>query len=74
MPLKYFELQPVEIPDPEPGEVRIATAAVLDCGLCGGMIDGMGGPGYGAVCVQCADVVFRGQAVGAIKWSRNDGS
>lgn len=70
MSLKFFELQPVEIADPEPGEFRIATAAIRDCGLCGEIIDGMGGPGNGSVCVRCAEVVIRGEARGAIKWER----
>ena len=68
MPLRYYELSLVEIPDPKPGEFRMATAAIRDCGLCGGIIDGMGGPGNGSICLRCAEVVKRGEARGAIKW------
>jgi hypothetical protein len=69
IPLEYYELQKITIEPTKPGEFRLVTAAVVTCGLCGGMIDGMGGPGCGAVCVRCAEVVMRGQARGAIKWS-----
>jgi hypothetical protein len=66
--LKYFELREVIIEDPKPGEFRLETAAVLSCSLCGTMIDGMGGPGDGAICLRCGAVVKNGQARGAIVW------
>lgn len=69
MPLEYFELTKVTVPDAKPNEFRLVTAAIIDCGLCGEMIDGMGGPGHGAICLRCAEVVMRGDARGAIKWS-----
>jgi hypothetical protein len=71
MPLEYYELQRITIPDPEPGEFRIASAALLTCGLCGTTIDGSGGPGDGPICIPCGNVVRRGQARGAIKWSES---
>lgn len=69
MTLRYYELQEVVIEPPKPGEFRMTTAAVLSCGLCGGVIDGMGGPGDGAVCERCASLVRRGGAKGAIVWT-----
>lgn len=68
MTIEYYELKRIKIADPVPGEFCIRTAAVLTCGLCGGCIDGMGGPGNGAICVPCGDVVKRGEARTAIKW------
>lgn len=68
MPLEYYELTKVVIPDAKPGEFRLATAAIIDCHLCGTVIDGMGGPGHSPICTRCADVVMRGEAMGAIKW------
>lgn len=70
MPLDYYELKSVSIPDPKPGEFQIRTASVMDCGLCGACISGMGGPGDGAICIPCGDVVRRGEARGAIKWDK----
>lgn len=66
----YYELR--KVTPSQPGELVIRTAAVLCCDLCGGVIDSMGGPGHGAVCVRCADVVMSGRARGAIKWDDRD--
>lgn len=68
MPVEYYELTKTIIPDPVEGEFTLVTAAVLSCGLCGGCIDGMGGPGDGVICIPCGDVVKSGQARTAIKW------
>lgn len=55
---EFYRLQKVAIPEPAPGEFRIATACVWSCALCGGMIDGMGGPGDGQICVPCGDQIL----------------
>jgi hypothetical protein len=68
MPVEYYELKRVTIPDQKPGAMTLRTAALITCGLCGACIDGCGGPGSGQVCVPCGDVVRRGEARGAIKW------
>lgn len=70
MPVEYYELKRVTIPDVKPGEFHIASAALITCGLCGDCIDGMGGPGHGPICIRCGDVVKRGEARGAIKWDK----
>jgi len=72
--VEYYELKRVTITPPEDGEFRLVTAAVIDCGLCGRMIDGMGGPGHGAVCVPCAEAVINGTAIGAIVWDKENES
>ncbi|BBF92664.1 hypothetical protein [Blastochloris tepida] len=65
----YFELQPVNFPPVPPrGQVLIMTAAVLSCSLCGHQIAGMGGPGDGAICPRCADLLRRGELRGCVKW------
>lgn len=48
---------------------RIVTAAVMTCGLCGRVISGSGGPGYGVVCEPCGTELQRGALVGAVVWS-----
>lgn len=63
---KYYELAERETPPPNSG--RLATAALLCCGLCGGVIDSMGGPGYGAVCERCGDELRIGRLRGAVVW------
>lgn len=68
MTVEYYELKRIKIADPEPGEFLMASAALLTCGLCGNCIDGMGGPGSGAICIPCGDLVKRGAARTAIKW------
>lgn len=68
MPLRYYKLTEVVVPEPSPNEFRIATAAVLLCALCGGTIDSSGGPGHGAICAPCGDAIKTGRARGAIKW------
>ena len=67
-PIEYYELRKVTIQPIKPGEFRMATAAVMSCGFCGGCISGNGGPGRGNICVRCAEVVQKGNARGAIKW------
>lgn len=63
---KYYEL--IERKTPPPNSGMILTAAVLSCSLCGDTIDGMGGPGNGAVCERCGDLMIHGQCRGAVKW------
>lgn len=46
--MRYFELTLVDT-----SKDLIATAALLHCSLCGDCISGMGGPGYGAICLEC---------------------
>jgi hypothetical protein len=50
--IKFYELTEVNY---KTEDQRIATAAVLQCSLCGVMIDGMGGPGHGAICQSCGE-------------------
>lgn len=71
MATEYYELKRITIHDAKPGEFRIASAAIMDCGLCGKIISGSGGPGNGPVCIECGDVVKRGEARGAIKWDQS---
>jgi len=58
----FYELKRVET-----STDGFATAAIHDCALCGDVIDGMGGPGRGSICVSCAEKIYRGEAKGAIK-------
>lgn len=67
MPLEFYELTKVTVPDREPGSSRLSSASVMACGLCGKTISGCGGPGS-FVCIECGDVVKSGEAKGAIKW------
>ena len=69
MPIEYYELTRVTIPDLKPGEIRLTTAALITCSLCGGCIDSNGGPGDGPICIPCGDIVKSGLARTAIKWS-----
>jgi hypothetical protein len=69
MPLEYYELTKVIIPDSD--GVRLCTAALITCGLCAKMISSSGGPGSGSVCIECADLVISGQARGAVVWEEN---
>jgi len=64
----YYELKQTTMPYERPGEFVIMTAAVMDCGLCGRTISGMGGPGDGAVCMPCGNELRRGALRGAVKW------
>lgn len=70
MTIKCYELRELVIEPPKPGEFRIVTAAVWACALCGGTIDGMGGPGNGEICERCAEVLKSGNARGAIVWEK----
>lgn len=62
---KYFRLIPVVEKKPEPGEFVLQTAAILECGLCGKMISGMGG-GECAVCNECAEDLKIGRLRGCV--------
>jgi len=64
---EYYELKPV-YPAPKDGGTIFATAAVLSCSLCGSMIDGMGGPGHGAVCLKCAPEMVHGRLRSCVVW------
>jgi hypothetical protein len=66
MPVVFYKLERVEIPDPKPGEFRIQTAAFWDCALCGSLIATIGGPGDGEICIACGDFLKTGRARGAI--------
>lgn len=57
---EYYELVKRQIEPLEPGEFRITTAAVWICALCRVVIDGMGGPGNGELCVRCGDDIKSG--------------
>lgn len=50
-PTVYFELHKVETKHDGLG---FATSAIWPCALCTNIIDGMGGPGSGEVCEECA--------------------
>lgn len=65
--IEYFDLRLVHIEPPMPGEFRLATAAVRSCGLCGRVIDGMGGLGP-SICMPCGEAFLRGALVGCVKW------
>ena len=68
-PTEYFELGDlISISPPKPGEFRLSTAAVMSCGLCDTVIDGMGGPGDGAVCRRCGEALKRGQLRACVMW------
>ena len=69
--VRYYEPSLVEIKPPEPGEFRIETAAILMCGLCGEAIDGMGGPGDGAMCERCVELLRAGRLRGCVKWPKD---
>ena len=66
--LEYFQLSKVTVQETEPGEFRLVNAAVLSCSLCGRMIDGMGGPGEGAICLPCGEALENGGLVGCVLW------
>lgn len=70
---QYFELKTIRIHEPEEGELRIATAAILSCSLCGQTIDGMGGPGDGAICYRCGTELRKGTLKGCVKWDQEIG-
>jgi hypothetical protein len=57
---EFYELVRRKILPPSPGEFRISTAAVWSCALCGLIIDGMGGPGDGELCIRCGDLIKSG--------------
>lgn len=69
MTIHYFTLTHVFDEDEAPGEFRLLTAALLDCGLCGRNISGMGGPGNGVICAECGTALRRGQLKGAVAYN-----
>ena len=66
---RYFEL--VERNTPKPNSGMIRTAALMCCGLCGDVIDTMGGPGCGTVCERCAVELKAGRLRGAVIWEED---
>lgn len=69
--VEFFELSRVKIQPPRPNEFRLKTAAVMICGLCGRMIDGMGG-GAPRMCIPCGDQFVAGKLVGCVKWDKKN--
>jgi hypothetical protein len=65
MTLRYFYL--TEYVEPPERGFQLATAAVMFCGLCGDMIDGMGGPGPN-ICDRCGDAFNAGHLKGCVRW------
>lgn len=65
----YFEL--TEVHTQKEG-FMFATAALVNCSLCGVCIDGMGGPGHGAVCNRCAKELIGGRLRGCVVWDDED--
>lgn len=65
----YFTLTRVPDPDAAGYADQIVTAAVINCGLCGGVIAGMGGPALGAVCDHCANLLRSGKLRGLVERS-----
>lgn len=63
---KYYRLVEDETPPPNSGQIR--TAALLCCGLCGSMIDSMGGPGSGVICERCGPYLKVGALRGCVTW------
>lgn len=68
--LEYYELNRIVI---DMDRITFVTAALINCGLCGHMISGNGGPGYGSICISCGDALKRGQLVGCVVWENDDG-
>lgn len=64
----HYEIRPVR--KRAPGS--IATAALLNCSLCGKNIDGMGGPGSGQLCLPCGDEIISSRGIGATSGEEND--
>lgn len=69
----YYEIERREIDETPPprGKMRLLSAAIIDCRLCGVVIAGMGGPGDGAVCERCGDALKRGELRGAVIWEED---
>lgn len=61
-----YELKHLVVPPL--GQGQIASAAFIDCDLCGRPLSSCGGPGRGYICMSCAEIVMSGQARGAIKY------
>lgn len=56
--IRYYELvERSYTPNPN----ALVTAAVWSCELCGGVIDGMGGPGNGELCIPCGGDILSGK-------------
>jgi hypothetical protein len=66
--VEYYELSLTFYDHAKPGEFRIASAAVVMCGLCSLYISGSGGPGEGPICKRCGDALMRGELRGAVIW------
>lgn len=62
----FYELSEVHV---QKEGFMFATAAFINCGLCGVVIDSMGGPGHGAVCNRCAKELIFGRLRGCVIWS-----
>ena len=58
--IEFYELVKRQIEEPKAGEFRIATAAVWTCAMCREIIDGMGGPGNGELCLDCGEDIIAG--------------
>lgn len=65
MPIEYYRLERVVIPDPKPGKRRIVNAAVFSCQLCNKTISGHGGPSE-EICIECGDLLKKGELKGAV--------
>ena len=55
---EYYELVKQSY-ETHPGQ--LVTAAVRFCSLCNTMISGMGGPGWGSICIPCGDDIKAGK-------------
>lgn len=64
--LRYFYLTEY-VEKPEERGLGFVTAALMHCGLCGGCISGMGGPGPN-ICGRCGDAFNAGKLVGCVVW------
>lgn len=60
---KYYVLTEANTDDFE-----VATAAIMSCGVCGGIIDGMGGGGDREICEECAVLIRTGKLFHYIDW------
>lgn len=47
------------------------TCELLSCAVCGGVIDGMGGPGNGEICERCADLITSKKLREMIDWRKH---
>lgn len=70
--IEYYELVRKTIPNPEPGEFLLVTAAIWACALCNETIDGMGGPGDGEICIPCGNLLRAGRCRNVVTWNQKD--